>query len=154
MDIREYIHGISKTRLMSILAIGTIAAGMLVHIEILIAARHAPETVLVQIYKTKGLLEGKAACYADIITPASTTKKKPLRALESVYDFLAPRNFFVNIEKGFHVLETGFKNYSGEYEIRIVCYSDNFDGVSYTIISNENQNECDVQDEGKTLVCW
>lgn len=132
----------------------TLVITIVVHVEVLVAAHYAPEAVLVQIYKTKGLLEGQATCYADIITPDSTIRKKPLQALENLYDYLDPRNFFVSLEKGFHVLETGLQNYAGTYEIRIVCYSENFEGVSYTIINNANQAECDVKDEGKILVCW
>lgn len=137
----------------TLIIVAIIVVLVLVHVEIRVAARYAPEAILVQVYDTKGRIEVGARCYGDISSTESNAKKKPLRALPSIYDFLSPSSFFANMEQGFHVLETGLGNYQGIFEIRIVCYSENFRGVSYTIVNNENQKECRIEGGGKILIC-
>lgn len=137
----------------TVIAIAAVVIAVLVHIEMQIATRYAPEAVLVRVYDAKGHLEVAAQCYGDISSAESNVKKKPLRALLSIYDFLNPSSFLANTESGFHLLETGLENYQGIFEIRIVCYSENLRGVSYTIVNNENQKNCRLDGSGRILVC-
>lgn len=126
---------------------------MLLHIEIIIKKEaYAPENVLIQVYTSEGKIEENADCYADIISSQVNTKKKPLKKLENIYDFISLRTFIVSQDKGFYLLETGFADYQEDFEIRIVCYSEGLKGVSYTIINNTNTN-CEIKDNGKFLVC-
>ena len=132
--------------------IAIIITFMFLHIEIIINAKYAPENVLIQVNNPQGEAEENAECYADIISFQVNTQKKPLKELESIYDFIAARTFKVSQERGFHLLETGFNNYQEEFEVRIVCYSQGLSGVSYTIINNSNMN-CEIKDNGKLLLC-
>ena len=129
-----------------------VTAALLVHGELLSMVRYAPETVLIQVLEGN-VSDENAVCYGDIVSEKNTITKKPLQGLASLYDFIDSRAFFVNTDRGFYLLETGFTKYKGTFEIRIVCYSQNLEGVSYTVINNENQNKCRIRDGGKLVVC-
>lgn len=136
-----------------VLLLAVVVIASLVHIEILINAQYAPEALLVRVYDTDGQPETEGQCFGDISSGVVNIKKKPLRALPSIFDYISRRTFTSNSEKGFYLLETGLKKYKGQYEIRIVCYSKNLNGVSYTIVNNENQKKCTLQNGGAFLVC-
>ncbi|MAG07323.1 hypothetical protein CMI46_00730 [Candidatus Pacearchaeota archaeon] len=126
---------------------------LVVHIEITLGKNYAPESVLVQIMDDNDMPEVGAECFADIESSQVNVEKKSLEALDDLYDFLDPGLFYSNIEsEGYHFLETGFSEYSGRFEIKIVCYSAGFSGVSYTII-NETSGNCEFKEDGKLLVC-
>ena len=125
---------------------------MILHIEFIIKTNYAPENVLIQVKSDKGIPEKGAECYADITSFQINTQNKPLEKLESLYDFIAARTFSVSEEKGFHLLETGFAEYNEKFDIKIICYSEELRGVSYTIINNTNMN-CEIKNNGKLLLC-
>ena len=113
---------------------------------------YAPEVVLVQVVDD-GKAQIDAQCFGDIVSKQGTVKKKPLRALANIYDFIDPSIFITNMEFGFYLLETGLSKHKGEFEIKIVCYTKGFRGVSYSIINNKNQKNCSLQGDGKVLIC-
>ncbi|MEM3074981.1 MAG: hypothetical protein QW727_03510 [Candidatus Pacearchaeota archaeon] len=125
---------------------------MILHLEIILSQKYAPETVLISVMDIKGLPETNASCFGDIISENINFEKKPLIPLESVYKFLDPEIFYLKNSKGYYYFETGFKKYRGKFEIRIVCYSPRFSGVSYTIINNTN-NPCQFRSDGKVAFC-
>ena len=127
---------------------------MIIHIELILSKDYAPESVLIQVYNPEGLPEGNASCFADLISQQLNFENIPLKKLESIYDFIDPKIYYsVSFEGGgYYLLETDFKNYDGEFEIKIVCYSPGFSGVSYTIINNTNTN-CEFIQGGKLLIC-
>ncbi len=129
-----------------------IVAILLIHGEVRALTWYAPETVLIQVLEGN-VPDERASCFGDIISEKHTIKKKPLQGLASLYDFIDSRSFFVNTDRGFYLLETGFTKYKEAFEIRIVCYSQNLEGVSYTVINSENQNGCRIRDGGKLVVC-
>ena len=137
-----------KFYLIALIAIGA----MIMHIELIINNRYAPETVLIRVSTDEGLPEGNAECFADILSEQANEQKKPLQALPSIYEYINPETFFASMDEGFYLLETGFADYQGDFEIRIVCYSKGLKGVSYTIINNTNQN-CEIKHNGRFLVC-
>ena len=126
---------------------------MLIHIEIILNRHYAPETVLIRINAPDGLPETNATCFADISSNQINSDNKPLENLEEIYDFVDKTKYVIDDNgKGYYLLETGFSNYQDEFEIRVVCYSPGFKGVSYTIINNTNAN-CELKDNGRFLVC-
>ena len=131
-----------------------ILALMIIHIELILSKNYAPETVLVKVNTPEGLPENNATCFGDISSEQINIEKKPLKKLESIYDFINPDIYYsISFEGGgYYLLETGFENYGENFEIRIICYSPNFSGISYTIINNTNTN-CEVKNDGKLLVC-
>ena len=134
------------------LIIGIAVIFMLVHIEVILAQKIAPENILIQVKDSSGRPETNATCLGDISSEIINVENKPLEWLNSIYDFLDASTYYSPEEKGFYILNTGFSNYKGEYDIKIVCYSPNFSGVSYTIINNTN-SLCEVKENGKYLVC-
>ena len=126
---------------------------MFIHIESSIHRNYAPESVLIKISNPNGLPEENANCKADITSEQVNENDKSLKNLDSIYDFIDSETL-VNREgdKGYYLLETDFKDYRGEFEIKIVCYSIGFSGVSYTIINNTNM-PCELQGNGKFLIC-
>lgn len=144
----------TKSRLpIPILILAVVVVATLIHIEVGANLRQAPEVILVQVRDTKGFADSSAQCFGDVFSSTLNIKKKPLKALVSLYDYLSPRSFFASTEKGFYVLETGLENYQGTFEIRVVCYPKDFSGVSYTIVNNKSQNNCVIENGGKALVC-
>tara|TARA_Y100000310_G_C20625968_1_gene785893 strand:+ start:590 stop:1012 length:423 start_codon:yes stop_codon:yes gene_type:complete len=131
---------------------GIILVLMLVHIEFILNEDIAPENILINVETPQGNAEENAECFADITSSVINEENKPLDNLESIYDFVDPKIYYVPEEKGFYLLNTEFNNYKGEFEIRVVCYSPSFSGVSYTIINNTNNN-CEVKQKGKFVVC-
>lgn len=126
---------------------------MIVNIEVIINKDYAPENILIMVNNPQGLPEENADCKADIVSEEFNTSDKQLAELESIYDFVDPNIYSIkNSDKGYYFLETGFVNYEGEFEIKIVCYSPGYSGVSYTIINNTNK-KCEIKDGGKLLVC-
>lgn len=111
-----------------------------------------PETVLIGVETPSGNPEENAECFADIISLDINLENKPLQNLESIYDFVDSSTYFASQDKGFYLLETGFENYQGEFEVKIVCYSPGFSGVSYTIVTDKD-NTCEIKEDGKFLVC-
>ena len=142
---------IHKNKLYVITAIIIIL--VLLHMEFIINQKYAPENVLIQVKTQEGLPEKNAECFADISSLEFNEEKIQLIKLENIYDFIEARTFSLNQEKGFHLLETGFFNYKKDFDIRIVCYSENLRGVSYTIVNNTNTAECEIKDNGKLLLC-
>ena len=123
------------------------------HIEFIINQEYAPENVLIQVKTQEGLPEKNAECFADISSLEFNEERIPLTKLQSIYDFIEARTFSLNQEEGFHLLETGFFNYKKEFDIKIVCYSENLRGVSYTIVNNTNTADCEIKDNGRLLLC-
>jgi hypothetical protein len=134
------------------IVIGVILLLMILHIEFIINQDTAPEDILIQVNDDKGKPEENAKCYSDITSSQINTEGKPLKELESLYDFIEVGTFSVSQDKGFHLLETGFNNYKDDFDIKVVCYSEGLRGVSYTIINNSNIN-CEVKGNGKILIC-
>jgi len=132
-------------------AIASVVVGV-VFVWIDLAKPSAPESVLVRVFD-RGVIQEDAVCYGDVFAPEQVVSKKELRALASIYDFLDSASFYTNVEKGFYMLDTGLKEYTGKFEIRIVCYTSGMRGVSYTIVDNEHRNECDIREDGKVIVC-
>lgn len=117
------------------------------------AKNYAPENVLVRVLD-KGIPQTDAQCYGDVFAGSEQTlKKKPLRALASIYDFIDPAIFYANVERGFYLLETEFADYRGPFEVRIVCYTKDMRGVSYTVLNTEDRNTCDIREDGRVVVC-
>jgi len=124
----------------------------IIHIEIGFNAQYAPARALVQVYD-EGVPEENAECFADIISDEINVEKQPLRTLESVYEVIDSASFFTPTDLGFYLLETGFTDFEGDFEIRIVCYTPEFRGVSYTIIDGSDKNDCSIQDDGRVVIC-
>lgn len=126
---------------------------MLIQIEIVIHRNYAPESLLIRVNAPKGLPQENATCKADIVSNQINVNDKSLKGLNSIYDFVDANTWsYKNGDKGFYLLETNFSNYQGEFEIKIVCYSPGYSGVSYTVINNTNM-PCELRDNGKFLVC-
>ena len=135
------------------IAVFFIIALMLIHIEFILNKKYAPETILVRVTNDAGIPEIGDSCFADIISEQVNVEKKPMKELDSLYDFVDAKQFHTDQgDKGYYLLESGFDNYSGEYEIRVVCYSPGFKGVSYSIINSSNQN-CEFFEGGGFVVC-
>jgi len=132
--------------------IGILLLLILLHIEFILGEEFAPENILIRVEDPNGEPEENAECFADIFSDQINAENKPLRNLESLYDFIDPASFYSPEEKGFYLLETDFNNYKGEFNIQIVCYSPGFSGVSYTII-NDTNNNCEIKKDGKLVVC-
>lgn len=136
---------------------GVIAIGILfilLHIEVGFgAAAQAPETVLVQVLDDAGQPEEAAQCYADIVSEEVNAKKKPLRGLASIYEVLDPHAFQADVDVGFYLLKTGLAPGTEAYELRIVCYSPGFAGVSHTIVNQNNTQACSIKENGRLLLC-
>lgn len=127
---------------------------MLVHIELGMATQYAPESVLIQLdEEIDDTVMESSQCYADIISEQVSVTKKPLRKLESIYEYIDSASFSTTNGRGFYLLETTLKEYSGLFEIRIVCYTPDFSGVSYTVVNNTSQTRCSIKDNGKIIVC-
>lgn len=126
---------------------------MLVHIELNLNKNYAPENILLRVVNANNRPDLGASCLADISSNQINVENKELIMLMSLYDFIDPGTFYSNTgDKGYYVLETGFDKYSGDFNINIVCYSQGFSGVSYTII-NDSSDNCEVKEGGKLLVC-
>lgn len=114
----------------------------------------APESVLVRVLTPAGAPEENAECYGDIVVGDTVQQKKvPLRKLDSLYEVIAPAAFHASSDKGFYELETGFLGSESAYEVRVVCYAPNFDGVSYTIVDETNRSACTVATDGAVVIC-
>src|SRR3989344_6101911 len=84
---------------------------MLIHIEISLMQKSAPENILIQVKDADDFPELNAECFAAIISGQINGKDKPLIKLNSVYDVIDPETYNINEVKGFYNLETGFNNY-------------------------------------------
>jgi hypothetical protein len=134
--------------------LGLLMVLMLVHIEVTLGKNYAPESVLVRVVDSNDLPEIGAECFANIESDQVNVEKKLLEVLDDLYDFLDPGLFYSNMgREGYHILETGFSEYSGKFDIKIVCYSAGFSGVSYTIINDTNNDNCEFKEDAKLLVC-
>jgi len=129
-----------------------LVGALLILIETASSKRYAPESVLVQVLD-KGMPQEDAQCFGDVLSDQVNVKKKPLRSLASLYDFLDSASFFTNEDRGFYVFETGLTNYQSKFEIRIVCYTKDMSGVSYTVVNNENRSVCEIGNGGTSIVC-
>jgi hypothetical protein len=136
------------------IGIGLLMVLLVIHIEITLGKNYAPERLLIQVMDDNGRAEVGAECFADIESDELNVEKKLLEALDSLSDIANAGIFYSDVgDKGFQVLETGFQDYGGEFEIRIVCYSPEFSGISYTIINNTNNDNCEFSSDGKVLLC-
>ena len=135
------------------LVIGILLVLMIIYIEINLNKDYAPESILIKVVDKNNQSDRGATCFADIVSDQVNEEDKPLETLYSLYDLFDASIFYS--DKGddeFQVLYTEFDKYQGEFEVRIVCYSQGYKGVSYTIINNSNQN-CEISDNGKVLFC-
>lgn len=134
-------------------AAALLIGALLFLIEMTSSKRYAPENVLIQVVDG-GVPQEDAECFGDVFAgKEQTQKKKLLRALPSLYDFLDSSSFFANTDRGFYLLETELTEYRGGFEIRIVCYTKGLRGVSYVVVNNENQKECEAYNDGRTISC-
>jgi len=134
------------------LIIFVIIAYMIIHVELIVNRQYAPESVLINVATKEGLPETNAKCYADISSSQVNQENKELQELSTIYQVVDPTIFTGIIDKGYYLLETGFQQYTGKFEIRIVCYSPGFKGVSYTILNNTNI-PCEMKEGGKLVIC-
>jgi len=125
---------------------------MIIHVEIIIHKKYAPESVLIKVRTAEGNPEINAKCHADIFSDQINEENKELKELSTIYEFIDIKKFILDDSKGHYLLETGFSQYDREFEIRIVCYSPSFKGVSYTIINNTH-NKCEIKEDGKLVIC-
>jgi len=126
---------------------------MFIHIELILSRHYAPESLLIRVNDPNGLPQQNASCKADISSEQINVNDKSLNGLNSIYDFVDANTWnYQKGDKGFYLLETNFSSYQGKFEIKIVCYSPGFSGVSYTIINNTNM-PCELQNNGKFLIC-
>lgn len=126
---------------------------MIIHIEIKANEETAPETVLIRVLKADNkTAETEAYCRADIESKLGLVEDKKMRNIESMFKYIDVNRFEIKEDKGFYELKTGLGGYKGEYEIRIVCISPGFKGVSGKIINNTN-NPCEIKNNGKFVVC-
>lgn len=112
---------------------------MLIHIEVILSRHYAPENMLMRLANpTTGLPQENASCKASISSHQVNIENKSLQELESVYDFVDSSTYDVNSlsDKGFYVLKTGFKKYTGKYEINIACTIPGYKYIVYTNINN------------------
>jgi hypothetical protein len=120
---------------------------MLVHVEYILSLEYAPETVLMK------FPEGSDVnCEAEIVSEQINVKEKLFRKLDSVYDFIDAETFFIMGAHDFYLLETGFEDYRGEFEVNVVCFSSDFNRVHHTVINNSNKG-CEFKDGGTQYVC-
>jgi len=116
-------------------------------------SKHLPEKVLIHVLDNGESPIVNANCKADIITEENIIEDKGLIELQSISTIIKDINILKpGDEKGYYQLETGLKNYKGDFEIRIVCISSDSKQVGYTIINNTNM-PCDVRENGKVLIC-
>jgi len=141
-----------NTRYVLYAGFALLVGALLFLIETTSSKRYAPESVLVQVLDA-GTVQEDAQCYGDVLSDQVNVKKKPLRALASIYDLLDSASFYANVDRGFYLLETGLSDYRGKFEMRIVCYTKDFRGVSYTIVNNHNRHACEIRENGKIVVC-
>ncbi len=128
---------------------------MLIQIEWSLNKKYAPESVLVRVLGVDKQPEQNASCNADIISNQINVNDKSLKGLESIYDYVEASIWnYQKGDKGFYLLETGFLNYDGDYEIKVVCISQGNRGVSYTVVDSKNKtSSCEFKDNGRFLVC-
>lgn len=82
----------------------------------------APETVLIKVLKSDGKTpEQNASCKADIITKEKTIEDKSLNKIENMFEYIDVKKWDIPDNKGYYELKTGLENYSGKFEIKIVC---------------------------------
>ena len=134
------------------LIIFVIIAYMIIHVELIVNRQYAPESVLINVATKEGLPETNAKCYADISSSQVNQENKELQELSTIYQVVDPTIFTGTRDKGYYLLETGFQQYTGKFQIRIVCYSPGFKGVSYTILNNTNI-PCEMKEGGKLVIC-
>ncbi|MAG07321.1 hypothetical protein CMI46_00720 [Candidatus Pacearchaeota archaeon] len=120
---------------------------MLVHVEYILGQEYAPETVLMKFPDGSDV-----NCEAEIISEQINVKEKPFRKLNSVYDFVDAETFYIMGAHEFYLLETGFDDYRGEFEVNVICFSSDFNRVNYKVINNTNRG-CEFKDDGKKYVC-
>ena len=130
---------------------------LVIAIELKIKERLVPETVLVRVLKPDKNPETDVDCKADIKAENILIEDKPLEKLGSVFEVLNPYYYEivseeVDKDKGYYLLNTTLVDYHGEFEIRIVCVSPGFTGVSYTILNNTNM-PCELQNKGRFVIC-
>lgn len=127
---------------------------LFLHIELTTAAVHAPESVLVRVLTPEGSPEQNAECYGDVLVDGQAVQQKaPLTKLTSLYEVVDPAAFYASNDTGFYQLSTGLMGHEEAYEVRIVCYSPEFEGVSYTIVNEENEGACTVATNGALVIC-
>ncbi|MBU3907029.1 MAG: hypothetical protein KKA64_02130 [Nanoarchaeota archaeon] len=121
-----------------------------------IPKRSIPENVLIRVLDKDKEPVVNASCKADIITEERSVENVVLREVADLSKFspgITPSG--KNPDKGFYYLETGMKDYFGNFEIKIVCVSPKFEGVSYTILNNTYM-PCEVkknQDGSDFVIC-
>lgn len=114
---------------------------------------NAPEIIYVRVTQSNNQTpETNALCKADIIAGDYSVEDKQLEKVEEFITDCFTENCAsqINRTKGFYKLETGFENYPGKFEIKIVCITSS--GVSYTILNN-TYIPCEVIDNGKSMRC-
>lgn len=148
-------EGRRRSRTMLYAFMGVVSAGMLLHLEVGFAQPVIPETILVQVLDERGRPETHAECFGDVRSSGLLTyeRRKPLRPLSSIYEVVDQSTFVANTELGFYALDLNLLIHVEDYEIRIVCYSPDYKGVSYTIISSEDQSACMLEHAGKLMIC-
>jgi len=125
---------------------------MFIHIEFEIHRTYAPENLLIRVIKGDGSSEENAQCFGDISSDEINIEAKKFQPLDSLYSFIDPDIFYsYQGEKGFYLLETGFNNYYGYFEIKITCYGQDFNEISY-IVNSTNTN-CEFRQNGRFLIC-
>ncbi|VVB82692.1 Uncharacterised protein [uncultured archaeon] len=113
---------------------------------------NAPETIYIKVTKLNNQTpEENAFCKADIIAGGYSIENKPLeKAKEPPVSCYVEECANLEYGRGFYKLETGLKNYKGQFEIKIVCITET--GVSYTILNNTHI-PCEIMENGESVRC-
>jgi len=113
----------------------------------------APQTILIFIKDSDGVTPVTgASCKADILKNNKLIiNDKELNEIQSMFKYINIKKWDIKEDRGYYELKTGFENYQGNFEIKIVCISPQNRGVSYTILNNTNL-PCEVKDGGY-LIC-
>ena len=127
--------------------------GIIIFVIIFSEVQHntkpVPKTIFIRVLDDEEPVLG-AFCKADIISEKFIVEDKPLKEVESLFDYLPPNALYGFREKGYYKLETGLSKKDKIFEIKIVCINPGATGVSYTILNNTNL-PCEIR-EGY-LIC-
>lgn len=125
---------------------------LLIIIEWNLRFKPAPESILIRLLNSDSKTpELNASCSADIITKSKTTYNKSLTEIENLYDYVDENKIIVPDKKGYYELKTGLNGYRYNFEIRVICISEDKKRESYELF-NKTHLPCEVKEEG-FIVC-
>lgn len=125
---------------------------MLIHVELSLKKEFAPENVLIQVVNDDGRVDVNASCFGYVLLDNEIVTSKYLERLDSIYDFVDSDVYFLEEDRGYHLLATNLTKYDGIYKIEIGCVSSDNKETGFVVLNNTNNN-CDFNREGNFVIC-